>query len=866
MPHRYIIAVGTLTTTIALAMTPAAPARAQVDLFLPETAEGSAPNEPDAGGPRDGGTRPDGSRRNKAAAGASTASSVPPKAAGPGASDETVTLLSAADILNEARGVLRELERLDRDAQVDAKWKRLAQGLPERMDELSAAANKARQQIQHAGRYFDVIDVEYGFRQRRSELEPLLKEVSALSHRIADAQKRSAEILAAWTKTRREAAKSKASFEVMGRIADVLREARRVRSDLARRASVVLRVQASLGDMVDEINGLLDRASAGGTNLSRDLFRTGPGLIQTVRTLASERQPLAPLASDAERHLKLLRDFARASSDRIYEHVALTLAILALILWLRADTRKWSDAEHSAEAEHVVGKPIAATLLLSTICSLFIYPAMPAAVVVILLLVGILAVLRLVPNLFPWIPRAHLVALHVFLLLDLSRILIAEWDSLERLIMLGEGAAAAVYLFAIIRARAKEQAKPRNAWVRFQDLVLRFWLVSLGLGVLAGVVGFPQTGVILISAAVLSIFLTLVWAAGYRIAASAIDVGVHTEAAQRLNAFRQHGAVVTTRLTRVALLIFGSLWVRSVLKQYTLWDGAVDAVERALRFTVEAGTVKISVADVGILLLGGLVAVWAARFVRFVLEKDVMPRTGLGVGSQAAVSTSAYYALVAVGLFTAIAAAGFQLSKLTFLVGALGVGVGFGLQNVIQNFVAGLILIFSRPINVDDTIQLGDLIGKVKNIGFRASVVRSFQGAEVIVPNGQLISDQVINWTLSDSNRRIEVDIGVAYGTDPEKVLALLIEVARQHADILAIPAPEALFVNHGASSLDFQLRAWTGNSGMWPNIKSDLTVSINRALAAAGIEIPFPQRDLHLRSVDKEAAKALGGGSSGDG
>ena len=166
-------------------------------------------------------------------------------------------------------------------------------------------------------------------------------------------------------------------------------------------------------------------------------------------------------------------------------------------------------------------------------------------------------------------------------------------------------------------------------------------------------------------------------------------------------------------------------------------------------------------------------------------------------------------------------------------------------------------------INVDDTIQLGELIGKVKNIGFRASVVRSFQGAEVIVPNGQLIADQVINWTLSDQNRRIEVDIGVAYGTDPEKVLALLINVASEHPEILAAPEPEALFVNHGASSLDFQLRAWTGNSGMWPNIKSDLTVAINRALASAGIEIPFPQRDLHLRSVDAGAAKALGGRSS---
>jgi potassium-dependent mechanosensitive channel len=147
----------------------------------------------------------------------------------------------------------------------------------------------------------------------------------------------------------------------------------------------------------------------------------------------------------------------------------------------------------------------------------------------------------------------------------------------------------------------------------------------------------------------------------------------------------------------------------------------------------------------------------------------------------------------------------------------------------------------------------------VERIGIRASVVRTWQGAEVIVPNANLISSEVINWTLSDDRRRMEIPVGVAYGTAPEEVLELLLGVARAHPEVLADPEPVALFTGFGDSSLDFELRAWT--TGDIVIIPSELRVAINRALAEAGIEIPFPQRDLHLRSVAPAAADRLGTG-----
>jgi small-conductance mechanosensitive channel len=192
------------------------------------------------------------------------------------------------------------------------------------------------------------------------------------------------------------------------------------------------------------------------------------------------------------------------------------------------------------------------------------------------------------------------------------------------------------------------------------------------------------------------------------------------------------------------------------------------------------------------------------------------------------------------------------MSRFTLLAGAFGVGLGFGLQNVVNNFVSGLILIFERPIQVEDVVEVGGIQGRVKRIGIRASTVRTWSGAEVIVPNGDLISQQVTNWTLSDRLRRMEVAVGVKYGTDPQRVIDLLLETVTRHPDVLDDPEPVALFQGFGASSLDFVVRAWTAGESWW-TVNSDLTVAVNNALKEADIEIPFPQRDLHLRTVSPE-------------
>jgi small-conductance mechanosensitive channel len=157
---------------------------------------------------------------------------------------------------------------------------------------------------------------------------------------------------------------------------------------------------------------------------------------------------------------------------------------------------------------------------------------------------------------------------------------------------------------------------------------------------------------------------------------------------------------------------------------------------------------------------------------------------------------------------------------------------------------------------VGDTVEVGTTTGEVRSIGMRASVIRTFEGAEVIVPNGNLISAEVINWTLSDRLRRIELQVGVAYGTDPEQVMKILIDAARADADVLDQPAPFAVMTGFGDSALNFSLRYWTANFDGWVRVSSRVAVAVNAKLAEAGIEIPYPQRNLHITTEVLPPAK----------
>ncbi|MEJ2547995.1 MAG: mechanosensitive ion channel [Gemmatimonadota bacterium] len=257
-------------------------------------------------------------------------------------------------------------------------------------------------------------------------------------------------------------------------------------------------------------------------------------------------------------------------------------------------------------------------------------------------------------------------------------------------------------------------------------------------------------------------------------------------------------------------------------------------------------------------------ATWVGRIIRTFLSSDLLPRMSVAPGQADAWATLAQWAILVGGILFAAASAGIGGSQLAVLAGALGVGIGFGLQNIVNNFVSGFILIFEQPIKVGDKIEISSLglLGEVRRIGIRSSSIHTFDGADVVVPNSNLIQSELVNWTLSDSKRRFQVEVGVKYGTDPQRVIDLLLEVAAEHPKVLKYPTPTALFMGFGDSSLNFKLNIWSATFEDFFGLRSEVNVLVNDRLKAEGIEIPFPQRDLHLRSVDAEAGRAVSAGS----
>lgn len=251
-----------------------------------------------------------------------------------------------------------------------------------------------------------------------------------------------------------------------------------------------------------------------------------------------------------------------------------------------------------------------------------------------------------------------------------------------------------------------------------------------------------------------------------------------------------------------------------------------------------------------IAFLVGLVI--ASRLGRRFLKNNILARTSIDPGLQYALQVGTGYFIFIFGLIVGLQSVGLNLSSLAFLTGIIGVGVGFGTQNIMNNFVSGLILLVERPIKVGDRIEVGDLNGDIVRIAARSTWVRTNDNVIIIVPNAEFISSRVTNWTANDQSIRIRVPLGVSYASNPEKVRELLIAVANSRPDVIKFPAPDVVFTEFGDSSLNFELRVWTTEHLRTPQVlKSELYYDIFRVFAEHKIELPFPQRDIHVRSVD---------------
>jgi len=304
------------------------------------------------------------------------------------------------------------------------------------------------------------------------------------------------------------------------------------------------------------------------------------------------------------------------------------------------------------------------------------------------------------------------------------------------------------------------------------------------------------------------------------------------------------------------LFVAGGTWVAVFLAIVRVWGVSPSERARFLGYLTEGfnvGNITIVPSRLVLALVLLALVMSAISWLKKQLEELWLRKSRIDAGARNAVATVTGYAGAALAILVTLGVAGVDLSNLAIIAGALSVGIGFGLQNIVNNFVSGLILLFERPIRKGDWIVVGSTEGYVQEISIRSTQIRTFDRAAVIVPNSELISSQVTNWMLRDLKGRVRVPIGVAYGSDVQKVKKILLELAERHPEVIldgSVSRPWVLFMGFGDSALDFQLRFYVRNVDQRLSVLSDMNFAIDRAFRENGIEIPFPQRDLHLRSV----------------
>ncbi|MGF1672802.1 MAG: mechanosensitive ion channel family protein, partial [Rivularia sp. (in: cyanobacteria)] len=305
----------------------------------------------------------------------------------------------------------------------------------------------------------------------------------------------------------------------------------------------------------------------------------------------------------------------------------------------------------------------------------------------------------------------------------------------------------------------------------------------------------------------------------------------------------------TLILTRTALWAIVILYITNLFPLTRQWSFDI---ARSIRLSLTSPIFK-DFTVTGVLVLIGffLGLIILAGAVTNILRSRILQVLRISQGAQEVIAIIFKYTLISIGSIILLQIFGIDLSSLAILASALGVGIGFGFQDIAKNFGSGLVLLFERPIQVGDFIEVGKYMGTVEHIGARSVVIRTLDRVSIIVPNSRFLENEVINWSHRNPISRIHIPVGVSYNSDVNLVKEVLLEAAKKHSEVLSIPQSQVFFTGLGDSSLDFELLVWIDAPSHQVSIKSDLYFLIEATLKKHNIEIPFPQRDLHLRSGD---------------
>ena len=453
-------------------------------------------------------------------------------------------------------------------------------------------------------------------------------------------------------------------------------------------------------------------------------------------------------------------------------HPAIFLFLALVFSAARRTIAVWEKSGAGASSAILVfERPYAAALATTLVfVTAPLFFQLPTVVRQLLTIVALAPMLRLAR---PMISAAVAFALYMCCFLfavDALRQTFAGIQVIGQAILVAETLAAIIVLYSM-RRHYREIIAARADSSGLIDLKLARFLLNIVLlvGLLAAVAGYTRLARLLTPGIFVGGVLALIFFASLRVCAGLLALALRVWPLSSLQMVAHHRELLERRIYRLLIWMMVGGWLIRYLSYLGLLDPAWSLAEALLATKLERRSLSISIGNVLEFVLTVWLAYLLSRFLRFVLQEDVYPRIDLAPGMSYATSSLLNYIILALGFVAALGVLGVDFSKVSLLAGAFSVGIGFGLQSVVNNFVSGLILLFERPIHVGDTVEVGTLQGVVRRIGIRASVLHTLQGADIIVPNSQLVTEKVTNWTLSDKLRRVDLPVGVNYGANPRR-------------------------------------------------------------------------------------------------
>jgi potassium-dependent mechanosensitive channel len=754
------------------------------------------------------------------------------------------TPIPLANVLSEMQSTMTTLEEIDASV---ARVRSSTDGIVTRLSELNGEINPRLAEDTKLLTASPSLDMLYrlklswqDFGRNLSVLaRELTQQATSLEQELVDLGR----LAKIWQTTLDAAKQSNAPVESLQNAMDSIDQRRQaVEASRAR----VLTLLTRISDEETRIRRTLSSIEQSQVQALRDLLvRDSPPIWRLKAVFGQEWQNRSTESFASQ--VKAATAFGKRLPFSFVIHGVLLVAIALVLQKTRRGVRKLAKEKPELErALPILDLPLSTAFVLTVMCSPLIYPQAPRLIQALLGSLSLIPTVAILRRLLDRSLSAVLYWIVIMYFVDQLRVMVASLPELARCLFLAQMLGGTLFLSWLLSS-PHLQTTVSGTSIRFTKglrAIALTGLVLLPAAALANILGYADLGYLIGMIFLRSVYIAALLYTVIRILEGLILIALEMQPLASLRVVGLHRQLLQRRASGVLQFLALLFWLNLMLGFFGLTTPFVAGLGAALNASVTLGSLSISLGST----LAFIIAIWASflvsRFVRFVLEEDVYSHLVLDRGIPYAISTMLHYAILLVGFFVALGALGIDLTKITILAGAFSVGIGFGLQNVINNFVSGLILLFERPIKIGDIIEVGGNIGEVRQIGIRASIIRTKDGSEVIVPNGLLISGQVTNWTLSDPGRAVEVSVTVTPTADLHYVAELLKSIAADHPDVGKDPPPQAHVTSITATAVVFQLRIWTERNEAWAQVRSDLSVAINQTLAREKILMAPASRD----------------------